>query len=303
MILKKIAFALLLVASLGSEVFAQTRLSYGDTNGPFIDFPTNLALDSQNEGDSIVIGYAERFDLPPGIEILDSVDFIIDSIGTDSTFIDLNPVMTVETSNSFELLPDIFSTFTMLLNQISDQSVVPGSRTTVSCNQINVSNSFFIFLVDGLVGMGNTYRAIKRTSAVDLDTARAALIVNDNEYPFVYTELVDSALVPSGVNVDMDIGITYEGSDGVQVHLSPSSYTVIAYPNPAPVGNPIRLNDADSVVSAEVVDEAGRIVRNYQVGNNNSLMEIPTQGLSSGVYNVVLFHSDGSATSVKFVVE
>jgi hypothetical protein len=233
------------------------------------------------------------------------VDFIIDSVGTDSTFIEMESVATAQTSNGLELLPDIFdaSGDDMVLNGISDQSVVPGSRTTINCNQINVPNSFFIFLVDGRVGMGNTYRAIKKTSSVNLDTARAALIVNHNEYPFVYAELVDGNLVPSGVNVDMDIGITYENSDGVQVHLSPSSVPVEVWPNPATIGNPIRLSGADSVLSAEVVDDAGRIVRNYQVGANNSLTEIPTQGLSSGVYNVVLFHSDGSASSVKFVVE
>jgi hypothetical protein len=51
------------------------------------------------------------------------------------------------------------------------------------------------------------------------------------------------------------------------------------------------------------VDEVSRIILNFQVNDDTELTEISTQGLSSGVYNVVLFHSDGSATSVKFVVE
>ncbi len=303
MVSKKIVFIMFLIVSFGPEGIAQTRLSYGDTTGPFQDFPSNLAIDSH--GDSVIIGYGERFDLPPGKEVLDSVDFIIDSLGADSNIIDMVPVMTVMSSKGPELLPDVLSHDTINNRRLNPVSInpVPGTRSSLSCGKINVENSFFIVLINPRLGKGNTYRAIKQATAVDLDTARAALIVNYQEMPFVFTELVDGNLVPAGVNVDMDIGITYEGTDGVQVHLSPSSVSTTVWPNPALIGNTVRLSGVDSVISAEVVDEAGRIVHTYRANESNAITEIPTQGFSSGVYNVVLFHSDGTTSSVKFVVE
>jgi hypothetical protein len=291
-----------LILCFGSEVNAQTHLSYGDTNGPFIDFTTDSTI-SNSPGDSLVISaFGERFDLPTGMEILDSVDFIIDSFGTDSISIDIVPAIASQTNNGSELLPDFSNPNVNKTFHFYKESI-HGSRASVSCGKIMVDNTFFILLANAFGSV--TYRANKQTANVNLDTARSVYVAADTEsFPFpIFTKLVDGNLMPVGVNVDMDIGITYENAEGVQVHLSPSSVTTTVYPNPAPIGNPIQLSGADSVISAEVMDEAGRIVRNYHVGASNSLTELPTQGLSSGVYNVVLFHSDGSATSVKFVVE
>jgi hypothetical protein len=301
MISKKILFALFLIASLGSEVIAQTRLSYGDTTGSFMDFPTNLATRNSQGDSGVIIGYGERFDLPPGKHILDSVDFILDSIGADSSIIDIVPVMTFVSSNGPELLPD-FSDFHAIKRIYTSTKFVAGSRTTVSCGKINVENPFFVFLVSN--HGSNKYRASKQTIAVALDTVRAAVVALDTKPPAsIFTELVDGNLVPSGVNIDMDIGITYENADGVQVHLSPSTSPAIAFPNPATSGNPVSVSGTGPFVSAEITDDVGRIMRTLHGDSGTSTTQLPTQGLPAGVYNVILFRSDGSSSSVKFVIE
>src|SRR5947209_14374166 len=141
MISKKSVFSLFFIALFGFEGVAQTRLSYCDTTGPFIDFTTNFSV--LNPGDTGgIIGYAERFNLPSGKHLLDSVDFFIDSIGADSSVMDIVPVMTYESGNGQELLPD-FSDVHAIKRIYTSTKFVSGGRTSIDCHKIAVDNSFF----------------------------------------------------------------------------------------------------------------------------------------------------------------
>jgi hypothetical protein len=301
MLLNKIVSGLLLTVALSPCAIAQTRLTYANTAGAIFDWPTDLDW----AGPFVVYGYGERFDLPVNPGIIDSVDFVMDGIASDSVVLELLKDTLVDYDGVNELVPS-FTSDPYAKITIYNEEIIPGSRTHVSLARTVVPDSFFVVIFNDS-NIINEYRSY-RVSPENVQLSHSVFLGVDTEYGSGdFTAYLDKSFATNIGDTllysEMDFGVTYEGTDGVQVHLSPSSVPVEVWPNPAPTGNPIRLSGADSVLSAEVVDEAGRIIRNYQVGNNNSLTVIPTQGLSSGVYNVVLFHSDGSASSVKFVVE
>ncbi len=300
--LKKNISAILMIAAMASSAISQTRLTYADTTGTIFDFETNTPW----SGPELVYGYGERFDLPDNSGTIDSVDFVIDALGSDSITLELMEDTILDyASLIYEHVPNLTSSPFAKVT-IYKQSIVPGSRTHVSLSRTVVPDSFFVVLYND----SNTvteYRSYQ-VAPENIQLSHSVFLVVDTEYgsgdfAAYLDKSFETGIGDTLLYAEMDIGVTYEGTDGVQVHLSPSSSSVAVWPNPAPVGNPIRLSGADSVISAEVVDEAGRIIHTYRVNESNSLTEIPTQGLSSGVYNVILFHSDGTTSSVKFVVE
>jgi hypothetical protein len=299
--LSKCLFALLLIATLTPCAIAQTRLTYANTAGAIFDWPTDLDW----AGPFVVYGYGERFDLPVNPGTIDSVDFVMDGIASDSIVLELLKDTLVNYDGAYELVPSLTSV-PYAKTTIYNEEIIPGSRTHVSIARTVVPDSFFVVLINDS-NIINEYRSY-RVSPENVQLSHSVFLAVDTEYGSGdFTASLDKSFATNIGDTllysEMDFGVTYEGTDGVQEHISSSPASAKVWPNPAPRGNQIRLSGADSVISAEVVDEAGRIIRNYQVGNNNSLTEIPTQGLSSGVYNVVLFHSDGSTSSVKFVVE
>jgi hypothetical protein len=296
---KKNILFILLIVTLSPCAIAQTRLSYADTTASVIDWQTNMTW----VGPEIVYGYGERFDLPVNPGTIDSVDFVMDAIASDSIVLELLKDTLVDYAGVYEYVPSLTSDPYAKIT-IYNEEIIPGSRTHVSLARAVVPDSFFVVLINDS-NVVNEYRGYQSPPENILLTHSIFLVVDTEYGSGDFAGGLDRSFQNGDtfLYAEMDIGVTYEGIDGVQEHLSPSSVAVEVWPNPATIGNPIRLSGADSVLSAEVVDEAGRIVRNYHVDTNNSLTEIPTQGLSSGVYNVVLFHSDGSASSVKFVVE
>ncbi len=164
---------LVLMASFACEATAQTHLSYADPSGPFIDLASTFSIG--NPGDTGgIIGYAERFDLPPGPNTLDSVDFVLDSVGADSNAIDLVPVIKTQTSTGYESLPDMSDPYAVTRFNDSAIIIIPGTRKSISCGKIGVPNTFFILIASSTGS--NNYRASELASAPDLNTARAAFV-------------------------------------------------------------------------------------------------------------------------------
>ncbi len=291
---------LLLICGLAPSAIAQTRLSYADTMAPVIDWQTDMPW----VGPEIVYGYGERFDLPVNHGTISSVDFVIDNLGSDSIVLELLKDTILDYDNVYEHVPNLTSDPFAKIT-VYKKSIITGSRTHVSIARIVVPDSFFVVLVNDS-NVVNKYRSYQ-TPPENVGLFRSVFLAVDTAHGSgVFTAYLDRAFADANNNAiygEMDIGVTYENTDGVQMHLSPLSVSVEVWPNPAPIGNPIRLSGVDSVISAEVVDAAGRIVQNYRINDKNSITEVPTQGLSAGVYNVILFHSDGTTSSVKFVVE
>jgi len=302
MLSKVFGFATITMVSFVGNATAQTHLFYGDTTSPFIDLATEDTVGNSLGDSGVIMGFGERFDLPPGKHLLDSVDFIVGSNGDYSIVIEIAPAMTFNSSNGPVLLPDFNDPNAKGLNTLSSKATVPSARTSVSCGKSNVGNSFFIVLV-GDPGSTQKYRASKQIANVHLDTVRGALVAIDSKKGLLFTELIDGNLVPSGVNVDMDIGITYEDAAGVQAHLSPSPVSVAVWPNPAPVGYPISVSGIGPFTSAEIIDDVGRVVRTLHGDSNASTTQLPTQGLLAGIYNAMLHHADGATSSVKFMLK
>lgn len=295
----KLFLAWLLVAFFTCGVTAQTHLSYVNPDGPFIDFTTDSSILNSNDTGGI-IGYAERFVLPAGSYILDSVDFIMDSVGADSNAIDLVPVMMAQSNSGPEQLPDLSNPYAVTRLNSSAIIITPGTRTSISCGRISVANSFFIFIASNQGS--NVYRASKRSTPVNLDTARAAFVaINKTVSLEPYSALIDGNLVPSDVNVDMDIGITYENSAGIQEHLTADG--IATFPNPVQSGSSVNIIGMSAITSVNVLDATGRTVVSYHSNANGYITAIPTKGLSAGVYEAVLLCADGKSSNVKFVVK
>ncbi len=296
---KKIVLAFLMTVALTQCAFAQTRLSYANTTGTIYDWQTDLPW----VGPEIVYGYGERFDLSVNPGTIDSVDFVIDSLGSDSIIIELLKDTILEYDTVHEHVPNLTSDPIAKIT-VYKESIIPGSRTHVSLARTVVPDSFFVVLFNDS-NVVNEYRSYQ-IPPENVRLSHSVFLAVDTEYGSGdFTAFLDQSF-QSGNTVlyaEMDIGVTYENADGVKTHLSPSPVSATVSPDPAPAGNPVRVSGAGSYVSAEIVDEAGRIVRTLHTNENTPITEIPTQGLSSGVYNVVLFSSDGIMSSVKFVAE
>ncbi len=300
MALKRTAFWLLLITALTPRGLAQSRITYADTTDPIIDWQTDM----QWVGPEIVYGYGERFDLQVNTGTIDSVDFVVDGLGSDSIILELMKDTIVDYVGVYESVPDLTSN-PFLKITIYNESIKLGSRTHIALPRAVVPDSFFVVLINDS-NVVNEYRSYQ-TQPENLGVFRSVFLSVDTQYGSGdFAAYLNRAFSDSNNNplyAEMDIGVTYESSEGVQMHLSSSPVSIEVYPNPAPSGNPIRLSGDGSMVYAEVLDDAGRIVRNYRINENLPITEIPTQGLAAGMYNAILFHSDGNSTSVKFVVE
>ena len=297
---KKSILTLLLIGALSPCVIAQTRLTYANNTAPVIDWPTDLLW----VGPEIVYGYGERFDLPVNPGTIDSVDFVVDNMGSDSIVLELLKDTILLYSTVYEHVPNLKSDPFAKIT-VYKKSIIPGSRTHVSLARTVVPDSFFVVVINDS-NVVNEYRGYQ-TPPVNLSLFRSVFLAVDTEYGSGdFTGYLDRAFqddIGNALYAEMDVGVTYEGTDGVQVHLSPSTSAAIAFPNPVPAGNPVLVSGAGPFVSAEIIDDAGRIVRTLHKGAGESTTQLSSQGLSPGVYNAILFHSDGSTTSVKFVIE
>ncbi len=294
--IKKNVLTLLLIGSLSPCAIAQTRLTYADTTAPGIDWPTDLGW----AGPEIIYGYGERFDLPVNPGTINSVDFVIDSLASDSIVLELLKDTILDYDNVYEHVPNLTSDpFAQIT--LYKESIIPGSRTHVSLARTIVPDSFFVVLVNDS-NVVNEYRSYQAPPE-NVSRFRSVFLAVDTEYGSGdFTAYLDRSF-QSGNTVlyaEMDFGVTYEGSDGVQVHLSPSSVTPVVFPNPAFAGNHVSVSGTRAFVFAEIMDD---VVRTLHATAGAFSTLISTKGLSSGIYNAILFHSDGSSSSVKFVIE
>ncbi len=283
---------------LRTEGLSQTRLSYADTTGAATDFQSALVFN----GSYLIWGYGERFNLPISSSKVESVDFVLDSVGSDSLSVFLIEDSIFTTGVGPVHLPNVFTAVPYASISFSSKNITAGSRTYVNLNNITVPDSFFVLILGHLGSMDN-FRAFESPNE-SLILDRAVFISGNPQTGLVSDYLVDpNFVIADDSNIDMDIGITYENAAGVRTHISPASSDLVAFPNPTKFGNPVRLSGSFSVISAEVLDATGWTVRDYHSNGDGYLTEIPTAGLSSGVYEAILLSDDGNSSNVKFVVQ
>jgi hypothetical protein len=310
MVSKKVVLVILSMLVLTPCITAQTRLSYADTTRPVLDWQTNQPW----VGPNIVYGYGERFDLPVNPGNIDSVDFVIDSFGSDSIGILLaKDTIRQYTDNIdhitvFEHVPNIIDVNGQIDSEgifaqkiIYKQGVITGTRTHVSFARAEVPDSFFVLLTNNYNEI-NQYRSFQLPYE-DIQLSRSVFLSFDAADDLYFAAMLNKSFEADNAPIyaEMDIGITYENADGVQVHLSPSP-AMVAFPDPAPVGHKISISGTGPFLSCEITDDAGRIVREVHSNDNIPLTQLSTESLSSGAYNVRLIDAGGKMSFVNFII-
>ena len=286
-----------LLLLMATSANAQIRLSYVDSTAPVAQLTTNFILSSPSDTGGID-GFGERFDLSGGPYLLDTVDFVLDSVGADSTAIDIVPAK----RDGQKILPN-FSDPTAVRRIYYRQKLLAGQRNKISCGKIPISNSFFVFVFSH--GGQNVYRATKAMAAVGAESARAAYTFFSTHGPFpnegIASNLVDGNLFGADIDVQLDFGVTYIDDAAVRDVTSRKQATASAYPDPVGVGQPLTIVSSKEFRSACVLDDLGRVIKTeaFESGRTPTLQ---TFGLSPGIYNVILSMQNGPISAVRIVV-
>ncbi len=285
--------------SLAIPSFAQDiRITYADTTLPFTDFQSG----SPAPENTLYQLWAERFDLSTSTGIVDSVDFVMDSIVSDSVQVALFPDTLVTTNTGQFYLPNFSQTIKpYFAAMFPTSSLFPHVRAHLSVSRTQVPQKFFLMVISQWDST-DLFRAVVEPSRTrTAENARAIGVGTSSS--FVATEVIDgNFMVNSQVFYgDMDFGITVEAQSSVYSSLSESSaLSVSAYPNPASsrVTIPYTLPQ-DGPVSLTITDAAGRetsLLQSQGMDAGQHSITWDASNYPSGVYLCRLASGDESVT-------
>jgi hypothetical protein len=253
-------FALFIVCvGLATPSFAQDiRITYADTTLPLTDFGSA----SPGPENTLFQYWAERFDLSTSNGIVDSVDFVMDSIVSDTIYLILFPDTLVTTNIGQLYMPNYFAPNINPFFSASfpTNSFVPHVRVHLSVSRTSVPQEFFM-LIGSQYDSADQFRAVvESTMPITAENARAmGLSFSSNNS---ITEPLDGNFEVNSQKYygDLDFGITVEAPSSVSSSMSGSNaLSVSAYPNPSGsrVTIPYSLPQ-DEPVSLTITDAAGR---------------------------------------------
>lgn len=279
------------------------RLSFCDTTKPATDFVSGTPYQGFP-----LIGWAERFTLVGESNIVDSADFVLDSVASDSVVVYLYPDSLFNTGAGIFHLPNIFAVSIQAFAR-AKVAVPKGSKHTkivVPFPHIAVPKEFFL-LVISKSGFKDKIRAsLDQPRTITATNARAITLGLNSSTGGLFCFPIDGNFLDTAQNkvyTNLDFGVYLESTGRVSSQSLVSTEMTIE-PNPVSGSRVSLFVPGIPKASVSIYDPIGRCVWKQDgiLPTQGEKFEIKTPQLENGVYIIRLLSASGRSAEGKMMI-